>query len=255
MTKITVIGGFGFNAKPLEFIYSLVNFDGAINFVDINLFPAAFTLNDMSDYVAGMVNENNKDKNYRHPSYVCVDPSQVENNRGCGNDKQRILIAYSMGGLIALDLAFRQPYEFDKIILINSTPKFIANSNWGGIKALDFRRLQKRLEDSSIKDFMKYFTTLVAIPERIRDWNNYFSWWSDVSKEQLQNLLQILAATDFRADMYKLGERLIMVNAVNDVLIKNNNLLVTTHWLKNATHLHVEDAQEIIQQTIKNAMN
>lgn len=224
---ITVIGGFGFNAKPLQFLYSLIRQNIEINFIDINLFSAIFTLNDMSDFVLGETKEN-KGKN--------------------------ILIAYSMGGLLAFNLALRQLHAFDKIILINSTPKFIADDNWHGIKDLDFQRLQKKLEDSSIENFMKYFTSLVAIPERIRDWGNYSSWWSGTSKEQLRNLLQILSVSDFRQDIYKLSKKLIMINAINDVLIKNNNLPITTHWLDNATHIQVEKAKETIRQIINNAI-
>ena len=269
MIRITLIGGFGFNVEPLKFLYSQMGHDVAIRFVDINLFPATVTLNDMSDYVLNTVNENDKDDCY--PGLSPRSTTDNVNSRFHGNDKEKygdnqgydvdvicktsrtnanILIAYSMGGLVAIDAALKAPDKFTKIILINSTPKFIAADNWDGIKSSDFQKLQNKLENSSIEDFMKYFTSLVAFPERIRDWNRYSSWWSNTAKGQLQNLLQILFMVDFRNEIYQLHEKIVMINAKNDVLVKNNNLDLESYWCDNSSHLKIDNASRIILQTI-----
>lgn len=44
-----------------------------------------------------------------------------------------ILIAWSLSGLIALDLGLRYPQKYKSIILVASTPRFIKTSDWIGI--------------------------------------------------------------------------------------------------------------------------
>lgn len=226
MLNIIIIGGFCFNEKPLQFIMALASSSTKIRFIDINQFPAAATLDDMGEYVINIIN---KDK-------------ELATN---------ILVAYSMGGLIALNAALKNLNLITKIILLNSTPKFIESTNWLGIKKADLLDLQNKLEVGSIENFRKYFTALVVFPKRLRDETMYFSYYSETSVAQLKNLLQVIAVADFRANLDIVSKKLVLINATDDVLVKNNNLQLNSHYINNASHLDLNNFQDIIVQIIE----
>ena len=133
---IIVIGGFVLNdlaIKPLNLI------SNRVKFIDINTFEAPFNIEVATNKVIKII------KSY---------------------EEKVILCGYSTGGLIAIKIANLVPDILSKIILINSTPKFLSDDNWHGIKLDDFSRLEKKLENMSLEQFKQYFSTLAMHPYR-----------------------------------------------------------------------------------------
>lgn len=215
MKHLTVIGGFALNYKPLDFLNDLAT----VNYIDINQFPAIFNLEDMCTAIMPLLKNDNN-----------------------------LLIAYSMGGLLAIDLVYKNPDKFNQVILLNSTPYFIEDSNWLGISEKNFKKLQNKLEISNIDDFYKYFMTLVSYPELPTP---YTIFKSNTNKNQLYNLLNILYKTDYRDKLSKLKDKFTLINAKNDVLIKNNFLDIKQYYLDNCSHLNISPTKEIIFNTLQ----
>lgn len=212
MKNITVIGGFAINDTPLNFLNDLATID----YIDINQFPATYGLEDMSKTVSKSLAFNNN-----------------------------ILIAYSMGGLIAIYMVYRNPDIFNQVILLNSSPCFMENNNWYGIAETSFKKLQKKLELSNIDEFYKYFITLIAYPDKLPT-TQYEVFKSNTSKEQLNNLLNILYETDLRNKLASIKEKFIFINANNDILVKNNEFDRNNYWLNNCSHLNIDNSKELI---------
>lgn len=67
------------------------------------------------------------------------------------------LLGWSMGGLIATDLALRQPTLVRHLITVASSPRFIADSDWPGIDAAVLADFQTQLMDdlsATLKRFL-----------------------------------------------------------------------------------------------------
>ena len=209
---LTFIGGFGFNQHPCSGIFNL---GVPVNFIDLNLFPAYFKLQDMADYVQEQLMQNST---------------------------QRI-VAYSGGGLVAILAGLKYPKLIRQIILINSSPCFLAAGAWPGIKPADLARLKSRLLRLGLPEFMHYFTALTAYPEHIKygKENNFISHWS-LNSDSLLNLLDIIATTDLRAELPRLKADIHFIYSDTDILVPSNNSLKKYHLLPNSTHLNLNQA-------------
>jgi pimeloyl-[acyl-carrier protein] methyl ester esterase len=211
MNSVTtlVIGGFVLNAKPLEFITSqLKNY----HYIDVNQLPPEFTLQSQAQTIISQ--------------YVC--------------DKQKIqIIAYSCGGLLALTLLQLAPENIHKLIMLNSTPCFMAQENWQGISNANLQRLRQRLNKQSLTEFADYFTTLAAYPESI-DKKDALQWQNlAVNRDTLMTWLELIEQSDLRPIAEKFATRIVWINSATDSLIPNPTQNSNHKIISNSTHLRM----------------
>lgn len=211
MNSITtlIIGGFALNAKPLEFITSqLKNY----HYIDVNQFKPKFTLLSQAQDIISQ--------------YAC--------------DKQTIqIIAYSCGGLLTLTLLQLAPDNIHKLIMLNSTPCFMAQENWQGISNANLQRLRQRLNRQSLAEFADYFTTLAAHPEnidkkKIPQWQNLAA-----SRDTLMIWLELIEQSDLRTLSEKFAARITWINSATDSLIPNPAQNINCKIVINSTHLRM----------------
>lgn len=86
---VVIIGGFVFNLEPISILSQL---NAKVKFIDINSFAAPFDLNDITQQISQIISP-------------------------IGN--QVIIIGYSTGGLVAMNLAINMPKLVSKMVLIN----------------------------------------------------------------------------------------------------------------------------------------
>ena len=102
--QITVIGGFLFNCKIFE---QFAQFNLPLKLIDINsLLVAPFSFDELYKAI-----------------YQELSPTI-----------EHLLIGYSTGGLFALKLFSECSLSIKHLVLLNSTPRFINDANWCGIK-------------------------------------------------------------------------------------------------------------------------
>lgn len=211
MNSVTtlVIGGFVLNAKPLEFITSqLKNY----HYIDVNQLSPEFTLQSQAQDIISQ--------------YVC--------------DTQKIqIIAYSCGGLLALTLLQLAPDNIYKLVMINSTPCFMAQENWQGISNTNLQRLRQRLNKQTLAEFANYFTTLAAFPESI-DKKDALQWQNlAANRDTLMIWLELIEQTDLRPIANKFAARIAWINSATDSLIPNPTQNINCKIVINSTHLQM----------------
>lgn len=214
-----IIGGFGFNLKSLLFIPELLNSNNdnpntinsqneILQFIDINGFRPQYNLDDMTNYALSHLPKIN----------------------------DNLIIAYSAGGLLALNLAYQYPAKVKQVIMLNSSPRFMEDTNWQGINIKNINDLHARLIKNETKDFMTYFSKLAACPQRLKQ-QNILSLTNNPPKSNLINLMQIIKTTDLRREMESIQHKLFWINSEDDVLVPATNTTGTKLVLKSSTHL------------------
>lgn len=78
------------------------------------------------------------------------------------------LLGWSLGGLVAIDLASRFPKKAHKLILIATQPQLVAKKDWQGICQKDAARFMQGFCDKP-RQQMLHFIQLVNYPNRQRD--------------------------------------------------------------------------------------
>lgn len=211
MSSVTtlVIGGFVLNAKPLEFITSqLKNY----HYIDVNQLPPEFTLQSQAQAIISQ--------------HVC--------------DKQKVqIIAYSCGGLLALTLLQLAPDNILKLVMLNSTPCFMAQEGWQGISNINLQRLRQRLNKQPLAEFANYFTTLAAYPKSI-DKKDALQWQNlAANRDTLMIWLELIEQSDLRPIAKEFAARIVWINSATDSLIPNPAQNVNYKIISDSTHLRM----------------
>lgn len=148
---------------------------------------------------------------------------------------QSILIGWSLGGLVAIDLCVNFPDYFPGLILLGSTPRFLADTNWSGVNDSAASQLRLSLRTNHEK-FVSHFISLTSFPAKSFALRNYFHHHFDTSLtvDQQSNYLDYLFTTDLRDSFYSLQLPKMVVCAEKDAIVADNQC--ATHYIKNAGH-------------------
>ena len=130
-------------------------------------------------------------------------------------------VAWSLGGTIALAAALARPQRFQKLQLISTTPRFLANDQWvHGVRAALIEKLSSDFETSYSKALKKFVmlqtflgqqNTKKYSAELSRELYDLLIQADPPSQRTLQSGLELLRQTDLRA---RLGELKIKTQVV-----------------------------------------
>lgn len=205
--KLLLIGGFGFNDLALSGVSELF---AEYRFIDINQFSENYTLEMMAAHLIQVQSEYQAD----------------------------YIVAYSMGGLVLLKAIELSSIRLaNKLILLNSTPCFMAKEDWQGVSLQNYETLIIRLSRSSFDSFMTYLSRFFAYPYPISKEVNYKRWWANTNHKRLSNLLSIFFIADLREKSAKYIDQIIWINSSDDALVKMNPSWQNSFILDNSSHL------------------
>jgi pimeloyl-[acyl-carrier protein] methyl ester esterase len=116
-----------------------------------------------------------------------------------------VLLGWSLGGLVAQQIAIQGAIELKQLILVASSPKFVAAPNWPGIQAQVLTMFEKQLEG----DFSKTLDRFLAIQalgsgtarQDMKLIKAHIEQFPLPHAHALQNGLKILAETDLRSQL------------------------------------------------------
>ncbi|MBU2877505.1 MULTISPECIES: pimeloyl-ACP methyl ester esterase BioH [Aliiglaciecola] len=165
----------------------------------------------------------------------------------CIPDKSSF-IGWSLGGLVAQQLAISRPEQCENLVLVASSPKFSEAQGWPGIKANVLQAFTRQLE----QDFSKTLDRFMAIQamgsesakQDIKLIKSHIQQYPIPDDIALRAGLSILANTDLRAQVggikcptFRLYGRLdSLVPAKAIPLIENSQLSDFTHVFPHASH-------------------
>ena len=174
------------------------------------------------------------------------------------------VIAWSLGGLYAIKLCQHFQTHIKRLILVASTPCFIAQASWPGIPQSVSSRFHYRFIINPAKQFA-YFLSLILHPygsSQVRRKLKEHCLFTADRIEQLTFSLNKLFASDLRdifasltIPIYLIGgckDSLVQTEAIRRMMLLNSN--VTSFILPDASHApfisHTHTFNEIIHEII-----
>lgn len=135
--------------------------------------------------------------------------------------KHAVIIGWSLGGLIALKLAEKYPENCQALIMLASTPKFLASEDWPGITRTNALQFQNSATEN-LSLLMQQFIKLVAYPEKKRaiyDLLKNHSLLGLRDHQLLLNDLTLLMRSDFRTLYQSLTLPILFLLGENDAIV------------------------------------
>ncbi|MDD3267062.1 MAG: hypothetical protein PHC75_07790 [Burkholderiales bacterium] len=165
--------------------------------------------------------------------------------------EETLLIGYSTGGLILLSVYQEIKHLPLKLVMLNSTPYFMAEPLWNGIFLKDYKILFTKLESLGLAQFCEYFAALAAYPLKNP---KKFKQNTCIDKNYLVKWMNFLKNTDLREQLSKISIPLLLINSTDDILAKTNllpdNPYITKYILSSSTHsiLNYDELNKILEE-------
>ncbi|MBL9029902.1 MAG: alpha/beta fold hydrolase [Caedimonas sp.] len=149
---IAFIPGWGFKSSiGKQYLHQICN-----TFIDL---PDPWGLSDLPDlWIPSDTSTSNPDLKSCSIENVCRHMEAALSGR-----RRMILLGWSLGGLIAVNLYHRKPENYKAMILVNFTPCFSKGVRWPGISLSNQRIFTDNLEQP-YQTFVTYYLSLMAYP-------------------------------------------------------------------------------------------
>ncbi|MCP3848923.1 MAG: alpha/beta fold hydrolase [Gammaproteobacteria bacterium] len=178
-------------------------------------------------------------------------------------DKQTTIVAWSLGGLVAIDLTARNRSQISKLILVGSTPKFVQSDDWhDAVEARIFEEFSQNL----VKDHqatLRRFLAIQAMGSRtarddIKTLQSQLFARGEPDEKALQLGLKILLNADKRQLLKEISDiPIYLVAGKQDTLAKyagqkrvSQQANITLHSLASSGHApfisHPEEFKKIL---------
>lgn len=195
MLETLLIHGWGFSAECMQNILSLEE----QRTIDLYSLPK----------------ENTFEENIKHIANTITKPVNI--------------VAWSLGGLYAIKLTSLFPEKINNVLLIASTPFFMQESNWQGIKNDQLNKLRNRLKEKpeqALNQFAGWCCSGENTKQELLFAKTRLA--NNINSKTLLALLSVLENIDVRKDLNKITKKTKLVLASNDVIVANNNVNVET---------------------------
>ena len=130
------------------------------------------------------------------------------------------LIAWSLGGLTAIRLCAQFPEKFTRLILLASSPKFTADTDWPGITD---ERANSFLSAAQfdLQETIGHFHQLVSLPSTSRLMRKHLAAHAHhtSNKELLLAGLHDLFTADLRVPLKQLSQPTLIINGERDAIL------------------------------------
>jgi pimeloyl-[acyl-carrier protein] methyl ester esterase len=115
------------------------------------------------------------------------------------------LLGWSMGGLIALRMALDNPSRVTRLVLTSSSPCFLQQDNWPGIRADVLSGFNRALQLDSRKTIERFLAIQAMGSETVKEDVKRLKHWlqqrPDATPAALKAGLQLLETIDLRAEL------------------------------------------------------
>lgn len=133
------------------------------------------------------------------------------------------LLGWSFGGLVAMRWALRDPARVTRLVLVTTSPRFVAAPDWPhAMTAATLRRFGDELEVAWRPTLQRFLTLQVQGSDEGRAtlalMRHQLHARGDPSPRALQEALDVLASADLRDDAPRIGARTLVIAGARDTL-------------------------------------
>lgn len=150
------------------------------------------------------------------------------------------ILGWSLGGLVAQQIALNQPDRVEKLILVGTNPCFVSKPEWPqGIAARHFEQFNQRFEQDFNATLLNFLTLqcMHAKDARatVRQLRTAFAAKPTPTQDNLNQALDILLQTDLREEVGRIFQPTLLIHGDRDTLAP----VAAAHWLA----MHLQRAQ------------
>lgn len=150
------------------------------------------------------------------------------------------ILGWSLGGLVAQQIALNQPDRVEKLILVGTNPCFVSKPEWPqGIAARHFEQFNQRFEQDFNATLLNFLTLqcMYAKDARatVRQLRTAFAAKPTPTQDNLNQALDILLQTDLREEVGRIFQPTLLIHGDRDTLAP----VAAAHWLA----MHLQRAQ------------
>lgn len=120
-----------------------------------------------------------------------------------------VLLGWSLGGLVAQQIAIQGAVDLKQLILVATSPKFVAAPEWPGIQPQVLAMFEKQLEGNFSKTLDRFLAIQALGSETARQdmkvIKAHIEQFPQPHAHALQNGLKILAETDLRSELERIS--------------------------------------------------
>jgi pimeloyl-[acyl-carrier protein] methyl ester esterase len=137
--------------------------------------------------------------------------------------RRMTLVGWSLGGMVAMDLAQRQPRRVERLVLVATTPRFVAGPDWDcGVDPQVLESFGARLGEDYRRTVRDFLTLQVRGDEHatqlLRSLRRRLFAHGDPDPAALAQGLTVLAETDLRATIGRLRMPTLIISGDRDRL-------------------------------------
>lgn len=148
-------------------------------------------------------------------------------------DFESIIVGWSLGGLIAQQIAIDFPQKVEQLVLIAATPCFTKTVNWGRAadSELSHQFYQKVNENggAAIKGFYTQLAAMERHSLKVLHHIRRLQRGCMAEKETLLRSLKLLHSSDLRSQMFRLQHKITWIYGADDQLVPAQNKPVTNN--------------------------
>ncbi|MEZ5465991.1 MAG: pimeloyl-ACP methyl ester esterase BioH [Lysobacteraceae bacterium] len=156
-------------------------------------------------------------------------------------------LGWSLGGLVALNAALHRPAAVTSLLMLSSTPRFVASDDWpDGVRASLFSSFAEGLR-RDYRGTLEQFLALEAfgsdhLRDELRALKQQLFARGEPDASVLETGLQLLASTDFRSQLPELACRSLWLGGRRDRLVNWSAMEAAAAMCANAETCRVDGA-------------
>ena len=140
-------------------------------------------------------------------------------------EEPSLLLGWSLGGMLAMQLAHLYPERVDGLALVSTTPRFRADDNWPhGSSDKVFNGFRQAIESGSPKALNRFFALMLHGDEITRsDFNRLAKAAVDrenrVSEAGVKGALELLESVDLREQIATITQPTLVIHGEADAIV------------------------------------
>lgn len=164
-------------------------------------------------------------------------------------DASSIVIGWSLGGLLAMQLAITFPAKVKRLITVASSPKFLQAESWPGLTDALLEQFAQQLRENHEKTLERFlllqFYGLKGGKEHFLDVKNSVLAAQQPDPAALKNCLTILAESDLRSRLASIKIPNLHIYGYLDAIVPRSITLAIKPYLNNADIIILPKASHI----------